>query len=376
MPWLAAATVAAPVVAGAIGSIASAGDRREQKKMIKRAMKELEKVGVPPDLSGPLLLQEFERTGIYTPELEEDLSSSMEESAVSKIQEDPELRKAQLDALTSMQSRGKVGLSAEDRAALNQVRNEVQRDAEAKRQQVLQSMQARGMGGSGASLVAQLQAGQDAAELASQQSDSTMAQAQQRALQAIGESSNIASGMRGQDFTANQARAQAIDERNRFLAENSIARQQRNVSSLNDAQRLNLEEQQRIAEINAAQANAEVQRQNQAKRDLFQDKFELAQAKANARLGAASAAGQRAQSTAQGIANIGTGIASGLAAYGASKTSPSLSSTGLSPDAAGGTTGYSRDYLASDKNLKEEITYDDAEVQAFMDRISKKFIKG
>ena len=130
MPWLAAAAVAGPVIGGLLGNMAAAKDRAAQKKAMKAAMAELEKVGMPPDTSKALILKEFESAGIYTPEMEEDLNSSVAESEVGKISEDASLRDAQKMALQTMQQRAKVGLSAEDRAALNQVRQQVQQDSQ------------------------------------------------------------------------------------------------------------------------------------------------------------------------------------------------------------------------------------------------------
>lgn len=373
--------VAAPVIGGIMGGMSAAKDRAAQKKMIKKALAELEKVGVPPDLSGPLLLREFQSAGIYTPQLEEDLSSEVQESVVAQIKEDPGLREAQMRALNSMQQRAKVGLSAEDRAALNQVRSEVQRDSEAKRQQIMQTMQSRGQGGGGADLMAQLQSAQGAADQAAAGSDALMAQASQRALQALSQSGQMAGDVRSQDFGVEQTKASAIDERNRFLAENSIARQRANVGSLNQAQQLNLAEQQRISAANTAQANAEIQRQAQAKRDLYQDKLDLAKAKGAAQMAQAAAAGQRADRTAAQWSGAGAAIGSGITAYGQAQaanpnSSMNLERTGLAQDAAGGTTGYSRAYMSSDENLKENVDYSDDEVQHWLDSLGKRFKRG
>jgi hypothetical protein len=355
MPLIAGAMVAGPIVGGLVGNVMSQGDRSAQKKAMKQALAELESVGLPPDLSKEIIYQQFQQAGVLTPQLEEDLSDSFAESEVSKIQEDPELRKAQVEALTSMQRRAKVGLSAEDRAALNQVRTEVQRDAEAKRQQVLQQMQARGMGGSGAALVAQLQAGQDAQNLASQQSDTQMAQAQQRALQALGQSSGMASDIRGQDFGVSQAKASAIDERNRFLQQNSIARQQRNVGALNEAQFQNLREQQRIADANIQQSNQEKLRQVAEQGSLYDRTLGYKQAKAAALTGQAQYHGQQAANTAQSFGQMGAGVGTAAGAIGSADKDSALGS------------------YFSDENLKENIDESGQEVNSFLERIAKKY---
>jgi hypothetical protein len=294
------------IVGGILGNNAAKMDRAHQKDMMKSMLAEYDKLGYPPDYSKALVLQEFQRQGIYTPEMEQEIKVA--ESEMGKIQEDTTLRDAQKSALASMQQRGKVGLSAEDRAALNQVRQSVQRDAEAKRQQILQQMASRGMGGSGAELIAQLQAGQGAAEQAASGSDTLMAQAQQRALQALGQSSDMAGNIRSQDFGVNQAKASAIDERNRFLSQNSIERQRQNVGALNTAQQTNLAEQQRIADANASMQNAEKQRQVEAQRQTYADKMAFVAGKTGQQQALANYYGNTANAKAQAQVNMGKGI--------------------------------------------------------------------
>ncbi len=319
MTMLAIGSAAAPVIGGLMGNMAAGKDKAAQRQAMQQALAELNKLGAPPDVSKALILQEFQRQGIYTPELEQDLNASIPASEVGKLTEDTSLRDAQKSALASLQSRAKVGLSAEDRAALNQVRSETQRDANANRQALLQKFAAMGQGGGGQSFAAQLQANQAAADQASSGSDTLMAQAQQRALQALTNSGNMASDIRGQDFGVNQARASALDERNRFLAENSIGRQQRNVGALNNAQQANLSEQQRVADANVAMQNAEKARQAEAQRQYFQDKQNLASAKGNVLTGQANNYAQQAQNTAQSYANMGTAAGTALGAFAQKK---------------------------------------------------------
>jgi len=299
------------IIGGFLGANASKMDRSKAKDMAKQALQYYQDIGLPPDYSKQLVLQEFQRQGIYTPELEQDLSDTLQESQVAKIQEDPALRQAGLQALQMMQARGKVGLSAEDRAALNQVRQETQRDAEAKRQQIMQQMQARGMGGAGAELASQLQAAQSAADQAATGSSNLMAQAQQRALEALGQSSSMAQQMRSQDFNINEAKARAIDERNRMLLENSIARQRANVGALNTAQQANLKEQQRIADANVQQANEEKRRQMEAKQAQYGQKLNWAAGASGQASGLsdyyakqAEAKAQQQKDTAKGIGGL------------------------------------------------------------------------
>jgi hypothetical protein len=379
MPWLAAAAVAGPVIGGLMGNMAAAKDRAAQKAAMKKAMAELEKVGMPPDTSKALILKEFEAKGIYTPELEEDLNSSVPESEVGKITEDPALREAQKGALTSLQQRAKVGLSAEDRAALNQVRQQVQTDAQAKQAQILQEMKARGMGGSGAEFLARLQSNQMEAQNQSTASDALMGQAQERALQALAQSGNFAGNLRQQDFNNAAQKASALDERNRFLAENSISRQTRNAQALTNQRSQDWANQQEVSNKNTAQSNAETQRQNQAQADYWQNKLNYGQAKANAQVGQATQAGQQADRTAGMYAGIGSAVGTGIGGYAAQQNTNEQNALNrqayTGKDAAGGKTGYSSDYLASDENLKNEIDYSDEDVQKWLDGLSTRILR-
>lgn len=333
------------ILGGILGGNAASMDRSHAQDAMKQAAAVYDKIGLPPDTSKALILQQLHQVGMYTPQLEQDLNNTFAQSAVGNLQEDPNLRKAQTDALTSMQQRAKVGLSAEDRAALNQVRSQTQQDANANRQAVLQQMQSRGIGGSGASLVAQLQSGQDAQNLASSQSNSLMGQAQSKALQALGQSSDMASQLRGQDFSNNQVKTNAVDERNRFLANNSIARQQANVQSLNTAQHSNLQNQQNISNDNAQIANTEAQRQAQAQQDQYSQKLAYASGASNQLSNLGKFQMGLGNTKAQQQQDIGAG--------------------------AGGVA----DAVLSDRNFKTNVDESGDEVNNFLERITKKYGK-
>jgi hypothetical protein len=304
------------IVGGILGGNAAKMDRAHQKDAMKAALKYYTDIGYPPDYSKALVLQELQRQGVYTPELEQEVNVA--ESEMGKIQEDTGLRDVQKSVLAQLGQLGKVGLGAEDRASLNQVRQGIQRDAEAKRQQVMQQMASRGMGGSGAELMSQLSAGQAAAEQASQQSDQIMAQAAAARRGALQQHADLASGVRSQDFGVNQAKATAIDERNRFLAQNTIARQRQNVGALNTAQQANLAEQQRIADANAAMQNAEKQRQATAQQQTYNDKLKWAAGASGQQQNLADYHGETAAAKAQAQKDIGSGIG-GIADYGVKK---------------------------------------------------------
>jgi hypothetical protein len=306
-------SVAAPIIGGIAGEIFGSGDRKKAQAAIAQAYKELESVGLPPDLSKALLLNHFQSAGVLTPELEQDLGDV--HSQLGKFKENQQNIQAQQDALAAFKQQARGGLSAEDRLALMDIRNQAAQSAESQRQQVQQTMQARGMGGSGAELVGQLMAGQQAANLQSRENLNVAAQAQQRALAALGQQASLAGQIRGQDLTAAQATLGSEDAMAKFNRENSLARQRSNVGALNSAQVANLQNRQNLMNSNTQMDNTELQRQNEAKRQNWSDTLQYRSALANARLGQASNYQAQADRTAGQWAGVGSGIGSGFQAY-------------------------------------------------------------
>lgn len=313
--WVTAGVAASGVIGGLLSSSSAKKAAKAQQQAAAAAYAELNKLGLPPDISKEIILKQFQSMGVLTPELEQEIN--LQEAQVSKIQEDPSLRNAQMEALSTLGGVSRGGLRAEDRAAYNELRGKVQQDAEAKRQQILQSMQARGMASSGSNLAAQLQSAQASADTASAGADTLAADASKRALEALSQRANLAGSVRGQDMSAEEMKARAIDERNKFLYENSVSRQRSNVGALNAAQAANLENQQKLANMNTAQANEETNRQNEAKRQYYMDQLDLAKAKASAlnSQGQAASAGYQAKGAAQ--AGLASAIGQGIGAYGA-----------------------------------------------------------
>ena len=308
------ASAVAPIVGGIIGGNANKKAMAAAQAAMERAQAIIEETGMPPDLSAPVIIQELKRAGIYSPSMEADIHTAVSE--VSKIQEDKGLRDTQVQALQNMSKLGKAGLTAEERAQMNKARQSVQGDLQAKQQQIIQDMQMRGQSGSGAELAARLSSSQAGADRQSEEADRISAMAQARALQAIQSSSGMAGSLRGQDFDVAQAKAGAADEFERFNIGNQIATQQRNVASQNQGQQLNLGEAQRISDTNIGAANAEKYRQNQAKRDFWQDKLSYNTARAGGQAQMANMEMAKGQQAANMWSGIGSGVSAGLGGIG------------------------------------------------------------
>jgi hypothetical protein len=310
MSMMAIGSIAAPVIGGLIGNIAGSKDRKQQQAMIAAAVNELKSVGLPPDLSKEIIYQQFQQVGILTPQLEEDINVA--ESEIAKIQEDPALRDTQMQALEMFKQQAQSGMGAQERAALNDIRGQIAQDTESKRQQIISDSQRRGQAGGGAELAAQLQAMQGGADTASAQGDRLGAMLAERIRQGAQDMSGAAQNLRTQDLGVEEMKARALDERNRFMEQNTIGRQSRNVGSLNEAQKYNLSEQQRINEANINQANAEKLRQVNEKGNLYKNTLDYKKAIAGAYTGQATAAADRAKQTHEMYKDLGTSAGSAM----------------------------------------------------------------
>lgn len=335
---VAVGAAAAPIIGGLVGNVMSQGDRNSAKKAMKQAMAQLEAVGLPPDLSYQLMLKEFQQVGVLTPELEEDLS--LAQSEFNSIKEDSTLRNTQMEALNKFKQQAQGGLAGDERAAMNEILNKQRQEQQAAQQNILNDMARRGMGGSGAGLVAQLQATQSAAGNAANQGMDLMSLLAQRVRQGTQDLSGAAQNVRAQDYQVSSDKARALDARNQYLHQNSMSRQNRNVDRSNQAQAANLQTQQEVANANTQQANAEKLRQAQAQGEYWDRKLGLAQAKANALTGQAGFYQGQAQNTANQFSGIGTGIGQGISGASQYKNTQNqndmyATANGLTKDANG-----------------------------------------
>ena len=302
------ATIAAGIqlVGGIAGQLAGGADRNSAQNAYNQAMSELLAIGMPPDLSKELVLKQFTSAGVMTPELEQEIK--LGPSAVAGIKEDPSTREAQVQALQLLQQSGR-GISPQDRLKFNEARDQIQRDSEAKRQQILQNFQQRGMGGSGAELATQLSQAQASANDASLQGDRIAATSAANALSAISQAGDLGGKLRGQDFDVERTKATAADEFERFNTQNQVNRQARNVGARNTAQAGNLANSQDILNKNTGMKNAEMTRANDARRTFWQDQVD----RSKMRAGTFNEKGRAADARADRTANQWTAGAGGLA---------------------------------------------------------------
>lgn len=244
--------------------------------------------------------------GIQTPELTwKDYAPEMYSNESANYQltnEDPLVRSAQMSYLNKMSGLADQGLTDVDQAGYQQARNQGAQLAKGGTDAAIANAQARGVGGSGMEFAMREMANQQGAQRAQdmglqQAADS----AKQRALyeQAYG---NALTGVRGQDFQANKANSDVI---NQFNMTNTQARNQvnnQNVGMRNQAQQMN----------------------NQGKNDVSQQNFNNQMSRATGQMNANKdvAGGYAAQNAANTAdRNMWTQLAAqgAMAAYGGGK---------------------------------------------------------
>lgn len=312
LPLLPILGAASGVLGGLFGNLFSGGERDKANAALQDAENIINSINLPPDQARPIIIEKLKSAGVWKPELEQHIDVGI--SKVSQIQEDPALRQKQKATIDALQGIADTGMTATGRAEFNKARAAAQQDQQAKIQQILQGAQMRGQAGGGAELAAALSSAQGGAQNEAEAADRIASEQEQAKMAAIGQLSQAAGALRGQDFNVEQTKAGAADAFKMFDVQNQMAQQARNVASKNEALKYDVMNQQRLSDSNIGMSNQELQRQRQAEQTDFNNKVMMAQLKAGAAGQRAQQHQQNAQNTAQGWSNIGQGIGAGLGA--------------------------------------------------------------
>jgi hypothetical protein len=310
-------SIAAPVIGGLIGGSSARRQAREAAALRQQALAQFAGIDLPTIADQLYNLEAPDYAGDLTAIQEQAVA--IDPTAMENIAVDPRLAQEQMKALEAISQRADQGLTETDMMAFQQARRGAAAEAQAKQEQVLQSMQQRGIGGAGAELAARLMAAQAGGDRVSQESmqiaqeDSRQRQANLQAL------ANLASGMRTQEFGEQSDVARAKDALAQFRAQNTQAVQARNVGRQQDAATRNVNLRQGIAEQAANMRNQEEMRRANLYGDQFNRQMQLAGAKSNIMTGNAANIEQQAGRTADMWSGIGSGIGSGLASWASKK---------------------------------------------------------
>jgi hypothetical protein len=189
------------------------------------------------------------------PEAERARAINMDGTAFDQVSTDPRLKDQQMASLAALKGLADSGgMTAEDQANLNRIQNQSAQADRGRRDAILQNMQARGMGGSGNELLAQLQSSQAATDRQAQQGLDIAGMAQNRALQAMMQGGELAGNVRDQDFGEQARIAQARDAVNQFNAQNLTQANQFNAGQGNNMAQFNAGNQMQAAQFKNLEA--------------------------------------------------------------------------------------------------------------------------
>ena len=291
---------------GLLGSNEASKDRKAAEEARRQALDLFRRIELPNIEDQKLNLETLDYVGDYNPLLEQAIN--LQDTELASMSEDPVLRQLQMESIDQTQQRALEGMTPEDEAALRQVRRNAAGEAQAMQGQILQEMAARGQGGSGAELIARLQAQQAATDRMSQEGDREAQMRQQMRAQAANQLGNMAGQLRSQDFSQDARIAEAKDAVNRFNTQNQINRQQRNVGSQNQAQMSNLDRLQAIKNQNAAIRNQQQMNNKGLIQQQFQNEMQRAGGMTGQLGGIAQSRDAAAGRTGDMYARIGTGL--------------------------------------------------------------------
>ena len=253
-------------------------------------------------------LEMLKDMGRITPEMEAEILQ--QDTQLKGLRVDPKLKAQQVDALQRLSQQGREGLNLEDRVALEEIQRAEAQANRGQQEAILQNMEARGMGGAGAELAARLQASQSSADRASQRGLSVAAQAQQRALQAMMQSGEMAGRMGQQDYENQAQVGTAQDAINRFNTGSRQDVQSANIRAKNEAQEANLNYAKQLEANRVATANAQRTADAAARAAYVQDANTKKIKAAEAKTGVASATSAREARDDEGFQGMMSGIGS------------------------------------------------------------------
>jgi hypothetical protein len=253
---------AGAVAGGVSGYMASAnkdaGDKNQASAInsLSATANALAKI-TPPNLEDYITpFQQAVWLGQLTPE--EYVATIQKDSEMKGIKIDPNLLQAQKEALSKLHEIATAGgLTAADRAQLNDIALEESAKARGARDAATNEFASRGMSGSGMEVLRRDTADQSAVSAASKRGTDVAALAQQRALQALMSSGQLAGSMRAQDFSEQSSTAQAQDAINRFNASATQSAAAANTAARNQAAADALNQRYNVQQANINQSNAE-----------------------------------------------------------------------------------------------------------------------
>ena len=281
-------------------------------------------------------------------------------SEMQGITTDPRYREMELSALRDLENQSRDGFSATDRAAMARTEMEANRANRGRQGAIMQNMQARGMGGSGMDLVAQMSSSQDANDMEALRSLEREGQAQQLRQGATEKIGGLASRYQDRDFAQAAQKAQAADRVRLF-----------NTQLANSTGATNWERARGVADKNITANDG-------FKKDAFGarlDRSEFNHDYASSRQQRKMLEDAQAEKKAGGVGQMAGGLVGGVVGgiYGGPGGAQAGAQGGSIVGQSAGADNYRNQRYRSDEACKENIRNEHPlEIEAFLDSLSPK----
>lgn len=336
-------------IAGVVGNIAGAGDRAKAQQIQADNLKRFLALHVPDPAQQQVELQRYLRSGEFSPQLQQTFTQ--QQTQLNNVNVDPATRNAQMAALGKMSDIGNAnGLDAQAKFDNQQSIDRSNANEAGQRGAILQNAAARGVGGAGAELAAQLQSSQGDANQQASAGMQASAMAQQRALQALASGANLAGTVHQQDYGQAATAAQAQDVINKFNTANSQQVAGANTAATNAAGLYNNQTDQSLANKNVDTSH----QQDFYNKGLIQQQYNNELSKdqgASSASGAAAAADNKAaDSTASMWGGIGGALSTAAGAFSQSQKTPKTTA-GADPISGGYDSMSAADKADADKQM-------------------------
>jgi hypothetical protein len=311
-------TAVGAIGGGLIGLLGGSGASDETAKATaaqQAAVQQWLQINVPDPAQLQVELQNYKVTGQLSPQMQQAYNQSP--TGLKNMSVDQTGRTAETQALAQMQNIAQNGgMDAISRQQQAQAINTANANEAGQRSAIVQNFAARGMGGAGAEMAAQLQASQGDANQAAAGGLQAAAGAQGRALQAMQGASAAGSNLNASDYAQAAAAAQAQDAINRFNTANSQAVSNANVGANNAAQAATLANAQSVANANTGVGNEQEVYNKNVNQTIFGDQATKAKGVTGAETGASDQYNTNAENIGSQWSGIGQAVSQGAGALG------------------------------------------------------------
>lgn len=290
------------------------GGDGEAMEILKRAQAAIAAIPEPTIEDMKLVLEPLVQQGILTPEAY--TTFLQEPSAFTQINLDQAPRNAEIAALSQIQDIAESGgRDAQFRSTMNDALNRSNMQLQGQTGAILQNAAQRGALNSNMTQAAALANAYAGNANMANASVNAAAEAEKRALDAIGQSAMLGGQIRSQDYNEAAQKAQAIDAINRYNAQNSQSQANLNTQGRNLAQAQNLDLASQVAQYNTGTRNQAATHNSGLAQQQFQNRLAKAAAMAGVSTNQANLASQNASNQAATQGNLIGGLGQGLSSY-------------------------------------------------------------